>query len=143
MVSLSLPPQNYRKARAMLVVDNGGFTVKAGLATDTAPRWTMPNCAARVKNQLRVLVGDETETQIKGATRRLSSLCATHRRLGPPWLCSIVSVSLRAWRQCVRRSLSPVLPVVLLCLPSAMCAALSSQTAPNCAICDPSTAAML
>ena len=41
------------------VVDNGSYEVRVGLAGDEAPRFVAPNCTARPRQQLRVLVADE------------------------------------------------------------------------------------
>ena len=41
------------------VIDNGSYEVRVGLAGDEAPRFVAPNCTARPRQQLRVLVADE------------------------------------------------------------------------------------
>ena len=50
-------------------IDNGGFTLRVGWAGEGAPRIDMPNCTARLRRQLRVLVGDETERAVKDASQ--------------------------------------------------------------------------
>lgn len=42
-----------------MVIDNGSYEVRVGLAGDEAPRYVAPNCTARPRQQLRVLVADE------------------------------------------------------------------------------------
>ena len=44
------------------VIDAGTYEVRAGLAGDDAPRYRAPNCTARPKQQLQVLVADEIYT---------------------------------------------------------------------------------
>ena len=44
------------------VIDAGNYEVRAGLAGDDAPRYRAPNCTARPKQQLQVLVADEIYT---------------------------------------------------------------------------------
>ncbi|CAM9830779.1 unnamed protein product [Chrysoparadoxa australica] len=48
-----------------LVIDNGAGSVKAGFSGENEPRCVMPNCTARLRNQLQVLVGDEVDTGIR------------------------------------------------------------------------------
>ena len=45
-----------------VVIDAGTYEVRAGLAGDDAPRYRAPNCTARPKQQLQVLVADEIYT---------------------------------------------------------------------------------
>ena len=45
-----------------VVIDGGTYEVRAGLAGDDAPRYRAPNCTARPKQQLQVLVADEIYT---------------------------------------------------------------------------------
>ena len=42
-----------------VVIDNGSYEVRVGLAGDEVPRYVAPNCTARPRQQLRVLVADE------------------------------------------------------------------------------------
>ena len=54
-------------ARRVLVIDNGGSHIKAGFGGEASPALIVPNCTARVRRQLRLLVADETETsRVKG-----------------------------------------------------------------------------
>lgn len=48
-----------------VVLDNGGCTLRVGWGGESSPRISMPNCTARLRRQLRVLVGDETLTRVK------------------------------------------------------------------------------
>ena len=41
-----------------IVADNGGSRLRLGYAGETQPRVEVPNCTARLRRQLRVLVGD-------------------------------------------------------------------------------------
>ncbi|EGB08886.1 hypothetical protein AURANDRAFT_53365 [Aureococcus anophagefferens] len=41
------------------VLDNGSYEVRVGFCGDTSPRFVAPNCTARPRQQLRVLVADE------------------------------------------------------------------------------------
>ena len=41
------------------VVDNGSYEVRVGFCGDVVPRLIAPNCTARPRQQLRVLVADE------------------------------------------------------------------------------------
>ena len=43
----------------VVVLDNGSFTVKVGVAGEKSPRYVGPNCTARLDRQLRVLVADD------------------------------------------------------------------------------------
>lgn len=42
-----------------VVLDNGTYEVRVGYGGDETPRYVAPNCTARPRQQLRVLVGDE------------------------------------------------------------------------------------
>ena len=44
------------------VLDSGTYQVRAGLAGDDTPRYIAPNCTARPRQQLQVLVADEIFT---------------------------------------------------------------------------------
>ncbi|GAB5030071.1 carotene isomerase, partial [Nannochloropsis oceanica] len=44
-----------------LVLDNGAYHLKVGFAGDPAPRLLMPNCTAKLKGQLQLLVGDDID----------------------------------------------------------------------------------
>ena len=51
-----------KNAPPFIVVDNGGYHVRAGFAGASDPAVVVPNCTARIRRQLRLLVADETET---------------------------------------------------------------------------------
>jgi actin-related protein len=55
-----------REMSRVVVFDNGGGTIKAGWGGDAAPSIVVPNVAARIKRQQRLLLADETETNVKG-----------------------------------------------------------------------------
>lgn len=46
-------------AERVVVIDNGGGTLKAGYADEDGPLCVMPNCAVRVQKSAKVYVGDE------------------------------------------------------------------------------------
>ena len=50
-----------QQQQRVLVLDNGGHTVKAGYAGTDEPSFVVPNCFARPKNNLTKIVADETE----------------------------------------------------------------------------------
>ena len=52
---MSLSPRTSASSRCV-VLDNGAFTVKAGMAGESSPRYTVPNCTACAKNQFVVKV---------------------------------------------------------------------------------------
>lgn len=49
----------------VVVLDNGGDTIKIGYAGHSKPLHIVPNACARIKRQLRLLVADEVESKIK------------------------------------------------------------------------------
>jgi actin-related protein len=49
----------------VVVIDSGAGTVRGGYGGERQPRVCMPNCTARLKHQLGVLVGEETADAIK------------------------------------------------------------------------------
>ena len=66
----------------VLVLDNGGSTIKAGLSTADSPSayivwiWSyairvMPNTTARIKKSLHELIGDETVTAVSDHSQLL------------------------------------------------------------------------
>lgn len=66
----------------VLVLDNGGSTIKAGLSTADSPSAyivsrrshvirIMPNTTARIKKSLHELVGDETVTAVSDHSQLL------------------------------------------------------------------------
>ena len=54
-----------------VVIDNGSHRCRIGFSTDLRPRVDVPNCVARIRRSLHVLVGDETES---GAVADTSAL---------------------------------------------------------------------
>lgn len=66
----------------ILVLDNGGSTIKAGLSTADSPSTynvcigsyvtrIMPNTTARIKKSLHELIGDETVTAVSDHSQLL------------------------------------------------------------------------
>lgn len=50
---------------ATIVLDNGAGVLRGGFAGEATPRRCMPNCTARLKSQMGVLAGDETEDAVR------------------------------------------------------------------------------
>ncbi|CAM9350285.1 unnamed protein product [Discosporangium mesarthrocarpum] len=52
-----------------IVFDNGAGKLKAGFAGEGSPSHSMPNCTAKQKNQMQLLVGDETVNAVKDSSQ--------------------------------------------------------------------------
>jgi actin-related protein len=52
----------------VVVFENGGSRLRAGFGGEAQPRLDVPNCTARLKRSLRLLVADEVEGLIKDAS---------------------------------------------------------------------------
>ncbi|KAL7559097.1 hypothetical protein ACA910_017510 [Epithemia clementina (nom. ined.)] len=78
VVGVVVPPPKKKSANSpshVLVIDNGGDTVKFGWSTDTEPQ-SIPNVTARLQQQWTVLVGDQLSqiqnpNQLIGVTRSM------------------------------------------------------------------------
>lgn len=62
----------------VLVVDNGGYALRAGWAGEAAPRVTIPNAAGRAKRSAALLIADEAESSVRDPSQ-LSWLRPTER----------------------------------------------------------------
>ncbi|KAA0167719.1 hypothetical protein FNF31_00654 [Cafeteria roenbergensis] len=78
-----------------VVIDNGGAFVRVGLATDGHPRATIPNRVGRLKGQLQVVVGDETEPgAVVQDSSQLVLACPVERGIVTDW-----RTQLAVWRR--------------------------------------------
>ena len=62
---------NRSSQKGVLVIDNGGDTIKCGFAEENDPSFVMQNCTARIRKSMHELIGDEIQTKITDTSQLL------------------------------------------------------------------------